>query len=326
MRTLRRPAFTLIELLVVIAVIGILIALLLPAVQKVRESANRTKCVNNLKQLGLALHNYHDVNLAFPYGMIDKINDTSTGFRICWAHLLLPYIEQDNLYHILKPQMDTTIATGAGGNGAINWTNNQTIIPAYLCPSDSANGKILNGGGNQGFFGNYVLCAGNTAFGDATASTQLNGMFYSLSKTRIADVTDGLTNTVMASELIVVPNQNGDPASCASGGYDYRGAYYNSISGGALFDTLYPPNEHTVGDYIWNRCSVQQPGSSQPVAPCAGCTLINATQINARSYHPGGVNAALADGSVRFISNNIQTTTWQQLGSRSLGEVITGDY
>jgi prepilin-type N-terminal cleavage/methylation domain-containing protein/prepilin-type processing-associated H-X9-DG protein len=322
MDSTRRRGFTLIELLVVIAIIGILIGLLLPAVQKVRAAAQRVKCENNLKQVALALHNYHSAFEVFPEGMMDKINDTSTGYRICWMHRTLPYLEQDNLYRQLKPQMD---ALTPNGLGALTMTGIQTIVPTLVCPSDPTGPKTSP----QGFFGNYVLCAGSIPFGAAgpgsNASTQLNGIFYSKSATRITDVIDGTSNTLMVSELITVPYNNGDTSTCSfSGQYDYRGAYYNPLTGGALFLTSNPPNT-TVGDYQWNACTIHPPGSTNPVAPCSGCSDANANTVYARSLHTGGVNTAMADGSVRFITSTIAPLTWQNLGTRAGGEIL-GDY
>jgi prepilin-type processing-associated H-X9-DG protein len=311
----------LIELLVVIAIISVLIALLLPAVQKVREAANRLRCQNNLKQIALALHNYHDSHNVFPPGMFDTIQTDAVGppaTRMCWLHVTLPYIEQDNLYKVFQPYFFNTTA--------ILWPQRETVIPLLMCPSDRAGPKITNGDwGNQGFFGNYVLCAGNQQFGPAGTGTNMNGLFYPKSTVKLGAISDGASNTLLGSELIVVPSYNGDDAytACAANGMDYRGAYYNAEHGGTLFITLNPPNTR-VPDHMWNRCSNEPAGSPNPVAPCDGCDTAF-TRVHARSYHSGGVNAVLADGSVRFITNSIIPAIFQALGSRNGGETI-GDY
>src|SRR5262249_45602257 len=135
----------------------------------------------------------------------------------------------------------------------------------------------------------------------------------------------GTSNTLLGSELVVTPSKNGDTSSCSySGDADYRGAYFNSIHGGTLFETLNPPNS-SVGDYGWNACTIHPPGAATPIAPCSGCGAADRAQHSARSYHVGGVNAVLADGSVRFISNNISPQTYLALGTRAGGE-IPGDY
>jgi prepilin-type N-terminal cleavage/methylation domain-containing protein len=315
-----RSAFTLIELLVVIAVIGILIALLLPAVQKVREAANRTKCVNNLKQLGLAMHNYHDVNQLFPPGTYASTYggpDTWTGDRTSWALFLLPYVEQSNMWNIYQ-------AWHVLQTGTFWWPfqepNNVhfAIVPVWLCPSDPNSPKTLTFGGgtqaaSQGLHGNYAACAGSTVFNTGGppavyGGTSLNGMFYSASKTRIADVTDGTTNTLMVGEILVSPDVSG---------HDTRGRYWSDgTTGGELFSTLNPPNTS-----VQDRLTYCQPITAAPCTPGSDNMF-----LSARSQHSGVVNAALADASVRSVSNNVNLSgSWQPLGTRANGEVL-GDF
>src|SRR5438105_6293628 len=215
----RRNGFTLIELLVVIAIIAILIGLLLPAVQKVREAANRMSCTNNLKQIGLALHNYHDAHKRFPPGYIDgntnraNTPDKDVGPGWGWASFLLPYIEQDNVYR----QIDFKVGVGIGSNTAIS----QQPLKVHQCPSD---------GLQQAFavydssfttpiatvaHGNYVGCNGwlecywnAGGVGDPSGNDGLsggmgqsgNGLFYRNSRNRVANVTDGLSNTIFVGE------------------------------------------------------------------------------------------------------------------------------
>jgi prepilin-type N-terminal cleavage/methylation domain-containing protein/prepilin-type processing-associated H-X9-DG protein len=307
----KRRAFSLIELLVVIAVIAILVALLMSAVQRARAAASRVKCQNNLKQVALALHLYHDTNSHFPqgvYNMMDDGGNVSPQNRRSWLHDTLPYIEQENLFG----QFDAFMA--AGGS-ALNFPENATIIPVLMCPSDPVSPKThtFNGGGgtggSQGFSGNYVVCAGSSYFTDATgnptSSTNLNGIFFSQSRISIEDITDGTSNTAFVGEIILSPDVVDN---------DIRGRYYNPTHGGVHFSTRIPPNTMVPDQFDW--CS------SQPV-PRAPCIWTNVEMfVSTRSYHVGGVNLALADGSVRHVANSVDPTVFQAIGSRNGGEPV----
>jgi prepilin-type N-terminal cleavage/methylation domain-containing protein/prepilin-type processing-associated H-X9-DG protein len=309
-----RQAFTLIELLVVIAIIAVLIGLLLPAVQKVREAANRMKCGNNLKQVALALHNYHGSFGQFPPGQYNSIGQDAPPpkyyyNRGCFLHKLLPYVEQQALY----TQLDSWVNSQTGIYYICDQApNRKAIIPSYYCPSDPTSPKIttvLTYFSQQGFHVNYVGCAGSTFFnpaGDPNGKS-LNGMFYPFSAIRFTDVSDGTSNTFLLGEIIVVPDTSE---------HDLRGRYNNTWQGNILFSTLYPPNT-PVGDRS-NYCD------SFPRAPCQELSATNVVQ-SARSYHPGGVNSAFADGSVRFISDNVAAATYLALGTRA-GNEVAGDY
>lgn len=308
-----RRGFTLVELLVVIAIIGILVALLLPAVQAAREASRRAQCANHLKQLALAMHNYHDTYQRFPPGQYIYIDSTlpRDWNRFSWFYSILPYVEQQPMFEQYEVHLRTP-------TGAYSYTNlpdviKKAVVPSFLCPSDPANPKIENGSSTtnqQGFHGNYMLNAGDGYFnaGGYANSAQLNGLFYVFSNTAFRDVVDGTSTTLLASEIILVPD-----GAVGSGQEDIRGRYHNVRHAGALFSTLYTPNttQPDRHNYCLNKVAR---------APCTatGTDVV----VSARSYHPGGVNASLADGSTRFIADSIDLTVYRPLGTRQGGEAV----
>ncbi|PQO35502.1 DUF1559 domain-containing protein [Blastopirellula marina] len=304
-----RRGFTLVELLVVIAIIGVLIALLLPAVQQAREAARRMSCTNNLKQLGLAFHNYHDTFRVFPMATNCNINGADPGYsgnrRVSWFHLILPFVEQNNLYEQYKPRIENNEFPGGWPTSLRN-----VVIDGFICPSEPLKGKV----DQQGFHGNYLVCNGSSHTGSGAGVT--NGMFYPRSKTDFAAVTDGTSNTAMLGEIRLQQDSIGASGAgnvVCGGTHDLRGRYHNPYHGNVVFTTLRAPNT-PVGDRL------QYCNGTEKV-PCRECTSSN-METHARSYHPGGAHVGLADGSVRFIPETINQLVFQGMGTRNGGEVI----
>lgn len=313
MRTYSRLGFTLIEVLVVIAIIATLIGLLLPAVQKVRESNARSACSNNLKQLSIAFHNYNSIHDKLPPGQPQGYYysgwysdpTVKNEDRSCWVMYILEHIEQGPLgaqvrTFLLNPPLETYVAPFSIQH-----------IRILICPSDPKGPKLGMAGSGQGTHGNYVVAHGS---GFATSTTSpnganLDGIFYARSETRFTHITDGTSNTLMLSELNLSPDVGVD-------GHDVRGRIWNSIHAGSSFSTIYPPNS-TVGDNTQDHCQPTQG------APCGTQTVLDAFVL-ARSRHSSGVNAARADGSVQFMQNSINPIIWKAMGTRAGGEDISG--
>ena len=295
-----RRAFTLIELLVVIAIIAVLIALLLPAVQQAREAARRTQCKNSLKQIGLGLHNYHDVTLTLPPGAIQAFGGNNQN-EATWISMILPYIDQAPLYNRANFSSWFGRVT-APGNPSYEIVS--PAIPMMLCPSDRDVELSL------GVYrrGNY---AANTGIGplrsvaDPRDPTRISGPFTMNSRTRMADFTDGTSNTVVVSELLKVP------------GNDFRGVMH--YPEGPLYQHDRTPNTGIPDEFRASLCV------SVPRAPCVGTYSAyndRAIVLAARSQHIGGVQVLMGDGAVRFVSENIDLTIWKGLATQDKGEVL----
>jgi prepilin-type N-terminal cleavage/methylation domain-containing protein/prepilin-type processing-associated H-X9-DG protein len=333
-RTAARPAFTLIELLVVIAIIAILIGLLLPAVQKVREAAARSQCSNNLKQIALAAHNYHDANGRLPYAGLSPRTQARLGGTLSsqnwaddhsWFGITLPYIEQDNLFRLID------FAPRVNGLTNANQQEYRTMyIKTHHCPTDETliredpaqpwRMRVTNyvcNLGNTTYLGrNYTYPTGSTAtvFGGTPLDWEKSGS--------LVQISDGTSNTLMFSE-IVVPKSNPN---------DWHGGLglvrYQSGSG---FTAFFPPNTLEPDRMARRQYPAGTLGgrfrtvAALPPDVQAGGDPMEWQILSARSFHTGGVNASMCDGSVRFVRESIAVATWRAAGSAKGGETLSLD-
>ena len=335
----RRPGFTLIELLVVIAIIGVLIALLLPAVQSAREAARRAQCSNNLKQIGIALHNYHSGLNTFPVGFLYPRDGAAAPgipelhYRWSVLALLTPYLEQSNLSNALN--FDWPIAAGASGaygSGPwtffpVNQTVRQTTDDIFLCPSDGGDRPVASSGPS-----NYVFSTGDgTNGGDATNA---RGVFILERAVDLAQIRDGSSQTVAASEQILGIPGPGDQGARDPFPADWRRAIARSASTPLTDDSCRAAGRgwrFDKGNGWWDgdhRSTLYNhhltPNSDR--YDCLGpFNPHNPAWKAARSHHPGGVNALFADGHVGSIKDTVDPVTWRAVSTRAGGEVVSAD-
>ena len=332
---MKRQAFTLVELLVVIAVIGILIALLLPAVQAAREAARRAECLNHLKQLGVALHNYHDVHRQFPPSTMQDagLENGTLGEFYAYGSLamLMPYMEGGNLYNTMDTTQPLYVPGGGSSGYAISAANMRaagTLVPLLLCPSDYFHSVSSDYGIAELGPVNYAACIGTGVNFGSPFNT--DGIFYATSKTRAGDVTDGLSNTAAFSECRLGLSQ--ENAVGPMPGNDVQ-ALYAMIFGPVNDSACASPgmwNSTNNKGFLWLvgelRCTSYNHyyTPNQAIWDCIGYDPDNGYATTgwhaARSLHPDGVNLALADGAVRFVSSSIHPLIWRGLATRKGGE------
>jgi len=328
----RRGGFTLVELLVVIAIIGILIALLLPAVQAAREAARRTQCTNHLKQLGLAMLNYENTHRQLPIGFVDKPMLSQPGAGTGWPGTtalaqLLPYHEQANVaarYHYDMRDLNTANAEATSAQ-----------IPVYQCPSDDSSGrKGLHNINHLGWSrSNYVVCLGSDTMARDTNSRSVahtanrsgmdlstDGAFQMAQGRAIRDFRDGTSNTAIASEVLAGHDEVYDTSDRV---WDCRGMWAWHMVGSSAYTHRNTPNT-SVGDAMWANPGQDIECVEEPRLPCDNThgTAMDQFHAAARSHHPGGVVVCFGDGHVSFYADDVDLVLWQAISTIKGGEIV----
>ncbi|WP_422922911.1 DUF1559 domain-containing protein [Singulisphaera sp. PoT] len=353
--TQRRRGFTLIELLVVISIIAVLIALLLPAVQSAREAARRSQCTNNLKQIGLALHNYLSAYQVFPFGKgknyVATLPSSAAYARWSVHSQLLMFIEQGNLFNsinfFLPPETpgmagDVPFMPPYQNPNRENQTASLAQVSVFLCPSDGGTNLLSQWPGGNNYLGNLDTWACDLS---ESVPTQVDpnatpsGIFYYLSAVRVADVTDGLSSTCFFSEKIRGTDTNDGNArsdSLVMSGTitpvpnGFEGTRQNCESLNPKTTTRLTRRQGmswVMGEMCctsYNHVAVPN-GKTCAGVGFSGSMANMPMQVPPSSLHPGGVNMLMGDGTVRFIKSSVALPTWRAIGTRNGGEVVSAD-
>ena len=328
-RSRQARGFTLIELLVVIAIIGILIALLLPAVQSAREAARRTQCKNNLKQIGLALHNYVDSHVFLPPSFCADGPAGTGGGEWSIQARILPYMERANLYRAIEFKQSYSHAVNAGVA--------PMRVASYLCPSELNDVMRMKQGRPYHYPANYGFNGGSWQVFDPVSGRGGDGAFYPNSRLRLGHITDGTSNTLGFAEVKAYtpyfrdggrgpaqPPTNPAQIAALGGAFKASSGHTEWVDGRVHqtgFTTVFLPNTvvpvqrgGTWFDVDYTSCR-EDKSCGSPVRAA----------VTSRSFHAGIVNTLLMDGSVHSIASNIDLTIWRRLGARSDGQLI-GDF
>ena len=318
--------FTLVELLVVIAIIGVLVALLLPAIQAARESARRTQCINQIRQITIALQNHHDSKGGFPPGVLHNDGDLFTYPRVTWMMHTFPFMEEGALFGEFNMKAKDACSGGVWLD-PVNYRAVSKSVSVLLCPSDG-DGDVVHdhpGCGGQAARGNYAGFFGNANMGgvleyfknphaaSTTTPKHLPAAFQMNRRVKIQMISDGTSHSMIVGELL--RGVSGDV-------YEYRGVHwYDHVGTSQIFTATLPNSADPDFLYpLWCTGKLNLPRLNLPCRPGNGTGSNH--MAASRSRHPGGVQVGLADGSARFVPDSVELAIWQAMGSINGEEVF----